>query len=120
MTRETSKVVSSQKGLRVEDIENQIQNILFEIIDETNDRLPEDERIEKEKSTQLYGEGAALDSMEFVNFIVAFEQRIQSDLDVTVNLEEETAEFPGDGPFRSIETLAAYATKLIKEKIDGQ
>jgi hypothetical protein len=70
-------------------------------------------------STQLYGEGASLDSMEFVNFVVAFEERIQSDLDVTINLEEEAVESSGDGPFQSIESLAAYTAKLIKEKVDG-
>jgi len=119
MNLERSRRVPSQKRLEIEDLENQIERMLFEIIDETNDRLPEDEQMGKEKSTQLYGEGAALDSMELVNLVVAFEERIQSDLNVAVNLEDEKAVSPGDDPFRSIESLAAHAIMLIKEEING-
>ena len=119
MNLERSKRVHSPEGLEIEDLKNQIERILFEIIDETNDRLPEDQQIGKEKSTQLYGEGAALDSMELVNFVVALEEKIQRDLNVAINLESEEAVSPEEDPFRSIESLTAHAIMLIKEKIHG-
>jgi acyl carrier protein len=64
----------------------------------------------------LFGEDGVLDSLELVNLIVAFEQRIQSDLDLAITLADEKAMSQKRNPFRSIEALADYAIRLLKEE----
>ncbi len=113
------KKVFSQKKPVIEDIENQVEAILFELIGEMNEQRPDDQKIAKGKNTQLFGEGGVLDSLELVNLIVALEQRIQSNLDFTITLADEKAMSQKRNPFRSIEALADYAIMLIKEKVNG-
>ena len=119
MVLESFKKVFSKKKPVIENIENQVEGILFELIREMNERRPDDQQIEKEQSTQLYGESGVLDSLELVNLIVAFEQKIQSDLDLAITLADEKAMSQKRNPFRSIEALAGYAITLIKEKVNG-
>ena len=100
-------------------IENQVEEILFDVIGEINSQLPEDKRIEKKKSTSLFGEEGVLDSLALVNLIVAFEQRIQDDLSFAITLADEKAMSQKNSPFRSVESLADYTVMLIQEKSNG-
>ena len=118
MLKRFKKIFFPKKPV-IEDIENQVEKILFELIEEMNELRPEDQKIAKEKSTQLFGEDGVLDSLEVVNLIVALEQRIQSDLDFAITLADEKAMSQKRNPFRSIESLADYAIMLIKEKQQG-
>jgi acyl carrier protein len=118
MLKKIKKIFSQEKPV-IEDIENRVEEILFELIGEMNELRPEDQKIAKERSTQLFGEDGALDSLEVVNLIVALEQKIQSDLGFAITLADEKAMSQKRNPFRSIEALADYALMLIKEKQQG-
>jgi len=119
MVLESLKKVFSKKKPGIENVNSEVEDILFALIEEMNERRPEDQQIAVEKSTQLFGEGGVLDSLELVNLIVAFEQRIQSDLDFAITLADEKAMSQKHNPFRSIESLADYAIMLIREKVNG-
>ena len=118
MLKKFKNIISKKKPV-IEDIENQVEEVLFELIEEMNDLRPEGQKIVKERSTQLFGEDGVLDSLEVVNLIVAFEQRIQSDLHFAITLADEKAMSQKRNPFRSIESLADYAIMLIKEEQQG-
>jgi len=115
MVLERFKKVFSKKKAEIQDIENQVEVILFALIGEMNEQRPEEQRIAERKDTQLFGEGGVLDSLELVNLIVAFEQKIQSDLGFAITLADEKAMSQKRNPFRSIESLADYAIMLLKE-----
>lgn len=119
MVLESFKKAFTKEKPVIEDINKEVGNILFALIEEMNERRPDDQKIAVEKSTQLFGEGGVLDSLELVNLIVAFEQKIQSDLDCVITLADEKAMSQKRNPFRSIESLADYAMMLIKEKVNG-
>jgi acyl carrier protein len=119
MVLESFKKVLSQKKPVIENIRNQVEEMLFELIEEMNEKRPEDQRIEKGESTQLFGEGSVLDSLGLVNLIVAFEQKIQGDLGFPITLADERAMAQKPNPFRSVELLVDYAVMLIKEKANG-
>ena len=82
--------------------------LLFEVIDELNDQLPADQRLEKSPDTPLLGEGAALDSLGFVTLIVNAEAKIEERLGQAVTLADERAMSLSQSPFRTVETFADY------------
>ncbi|MCP4713849.1 MAG: long-chain fatty acid--CoA ligase [Deltaproteobacteria bacterium] len=96
-------------------IEVQVEQLLFEAIDDVNETLPEAQRIERVKSSPLFGEGGGLDSLSLVNLIVATEQKVQEALDCSITLADEKAMSQKNSPFRTVESLAAYIIMLLKE-----
>ena len=68
--------------------ENQIQTLVFRAIDQANEVLLEDNALAKQPETILLGEGAALDSMGFINFVVALEMELAG-AGLNLNLVEE-------------------------------
>jgi D-alanine--poly(phosphoribitol) ligase subunit 2 len=114
MLKKIKKIFSQEKPV-IEDIENRVEEILFELIGEMNELRPEDQKIAKERSTQLFGEDGALDSLEVVNLIVALEQKIQSDLGFAITLADEKAMSMKNSPFRTLASLSDYIVLLIQE-----
>lgn len=98
------------------EIKPQILKILFDVLEEVNQQLPSDRRLEKTGDAVLYGKGATLDSLGLVNLIVAAEQRIEDAFQCRVSLADERAMSQGKSPFRTVETLASYACALVEER----
>ena len=120
MVSDRFKKVLPQNSPATEGIEDQVERMLFDLIGKINDKRPEDRNIAKEKNTELFGEGGALDSLELVNLIVAFEEKIRSNLNLAITLADDRAMSQKRNPFRSIGSLTDYAIMLIKEKVNGQ
>jgi len=67
--------------------ENILQTI-FGAVDEVNQILAEEKRLEKLPSTLLAGDNGSLDSLGMINFIVEVEGRVQKDFNLALNLIE--------------------------------
>lgn len=67
----------------------QIQSIVFRALDRTNEVLLDDNTLAKEPGTVLLGQGAGLDSMGFVNFVVALEEEIAEGTGLHLNVVDE-------------------------------
>jgi acyl carrier protein len=94
-----------------------ITNILYEIIDQTNQTLPADKKhLKKALDTPLFGESAVLDSLGLVNFIVSTETALQEKFKIPIVLADERAMSQNSSPFRTIGTLADYIATLLDEK----
>lgn len=78
--------MSSNKVRMLE--ESNIQAIVFRAIDRVNELLIEEQALPREQCTVLLGERAALDSMGFVNFLVALEEEFTSATGGHLNLTE--------------------------------
>lgn len=61
----------------------------------------------------LFGEFGLLDSVGLVSLVVAVEQAIEDELGVQVGLADERALSQRVSPYRTIGTLAEYATGLL-------
>jgi len=70
-------------------MEDKIQNIVSCAIDRLNELLPVDQPLPKESTTVLLGQGSRLDSMGFVNLIVALEEELEKQLGITATLADE-------------------------------
>lgn len=92
-----------------------ITQSVFSAIDDVNQSLPPEQRIEKAPDTVLFGHGGKLDSLGLVNLIVAIEQEIEASFGTTITLADEKAMSQNNSPFRTVESLVDYISLLLDE-----
>jgi len=98
-------------------IEN-IEKIVFSTIDALNQELNKEDRLKKSLETRLFGGNSNLDSLGLINLIVAVEQNIEDEFDVTITLADERAMSQQTSPFRTVGTLTDYIEMLLGEKLN--
>ena len=93
---------------------SKVLELVLEAVKEVGEDQGCDALIEATEETHLFGEH--LDSMGIVFLITDLEQKISEELDVDLVLADERAMSQNTSPFRSVKTLAKYATTLIAEQ----
>ena len=96
-------------------MKNKIYIIICDVIDRINENYPDNPKINKEYETILFGYGSSLDSLGFVNLIVAIEQNIEDEIKVKISIADEKAMSQKSNPYKTIESLVEYILKLIKK-----
>lgn len=66
----------------------QVQDAVFRAIDRMRELSLDESGLTSQESTVLLGEGAVLDSMSFVNFVVALEEEMSRVTDQPLNIAE--------------------------------
>lgn len=89
---------------------------ILEGIEEANQVLHREARLEKSEAAVLMGESGQMDSLGLVNLIVAIEQKIEEGFHVSVNLADDEAMSLRANPFSTVGTLADYITTLLDRK----
>jgi acyl carrier protein len=92
-----------------------LTKLIFDAIDEINTQLSDDQKLEKDAATSLYGEGGKLDSLGLVQFIVAVEQGVRDTFGFSVTLATERAMSQQHSPFRTVQSIINYITILLEE-----
>ncbi len=87
-----------------------VKKAVFEAIDEVNEMLSEEYKLQKSPDTVLLGESSSLDSVALVSFIVAAEEYINTELGVSISLVDEMADI--EGPLRTVGTFIDYVANL--------
>ena len=82
------------------------------IKDETNDLLDEPQVLTKE--SRLFGEDGVLDSMGLVSMIIAVEQAIEDEYDISITIANAKAMSRKNSPFATVNALADYIVELIE------
>lgn len=93
----------------------EIKEILKLAIDELNDQLEDDEKVEFSDDVRFIGSKACIDSITFVTLISIIEELIEEKYNKTIHLVNEKAFSQKRSPFYSIETMSAYIEDLLKE-----
>jgi acyl carrier protein len=92
-----------------------VLQIIYDSIDELNlDRL-ENEKIQKEEDTSIFGSNSILDSMGLVNLITIIEEKLEEKTGKFVSIVDERAMSMESSPFRTIKTLNNFITNLLNE-----
>jgi acyl carrier protein len=91
-----------------------ILHTIFGAVDEVNQTLAEEQRLEKLPGTLLAGDKGSLDSLGMINFIVEVEGRVQRDFNLALNLIE-ALDSP-EQPMSSIGRLAEYIEMQVSEE----
>lgn len=97
--------------------EKRIEQAVFAAVDELNEGMLEEQRLNKSGSTLLYGDNGCLDSLGLVNLIVAVEEQIADTFEINLTLADEKAMSQRHSPFRSLDTLCTYIEARLAESI---
>ena len=94
-----------------------ILDLIYSAIDEVNEQLPVNMRMEKSIDEKLYEKSGKLDSLGLVNLIVATEQLIETKFGKSVILSDENALSQKMNPFKTVGTFAKYTSSLLENSI---
>jgi acyl carrier protein len=97
--------------------DERVVKAIFSAIDEVNQQLPREQRLEKSIHTVLLDESGKLDSLGLINLIVATEQNIEEEFGIAVSLIDEEVLSRQDGPFRNVSTLLCHVARILGEKL---
>lgn len=97
-------------------LDQRVVQCVLSVIDEFNEELPAGLKLGKSMDTALYGPSGQLDSLNLVQLIVALEQKLEEEFDVSVTLADERALSQRRSPFASVGSLSEYAQGLIEGK----
>ncbi len=98
---------------------NKILDIIYESIDDINEDRDDTEKIVKAEETVLLGQEGVLDSFGLVSLIVAIEQSIEEQFNVTLVLADEKAMSMRNSPFRAIGIFADHISNRLEENVNG-
>jgi acyl carrier protein len=89
---------------------------IFAAVDEVNEQLPNQRKVNKSMHAVLIGRGKQMDSLAFVNLIVAIEQKIEDEFGVVINLADGDILSQASDSFENLEKLADYISVLMGAK----
>jgi len=92
-----------------------IEKLILEVVQELNSTFEHPVDLQAGGAAFLYGRKGSLDSISLVALVVAVEQAIQDEYDITVALADERAMSQASSPFRTVSSLAAYAQLRMDE-----
>ncbi len=93
-----------------------ILGLVYAAIDEVNAQSADGVAIAKAPDARLLGRDGGVDSLTFVNLVVAIEEQIQNELGQSVVLVDEDSMALQEHPFRTVGTLADYVRKIIAKQ----
>lgn len=88
--------------------------VIFQAIDELNEQLPREEKLEKSVDRVLFGSGGNLDSLRLVSLITTLEQKLEEQFGVTVVIFDHLASSENDNPFTTVNSLAEFLTPILE------
>ena len=68
--------------------------------------------------TILFGGNSKLDSLGLINLIIAVEQNIEDEFNISITLADEKAMSQDESPFESVASLSNYIELLLNENSD--
>jgi len=97
-------------------VNEDIVAIIYAAIDEVNSQSNGELKIQKNLETQLLAKGSGLDSLAFVNLIVAVEGQLETNLGLFVVLVDEDSMSLQQNPFRTVGSLASYVEAVVAKQ----
>jgi len=90
-----------------------VEKVVHEAIDELNARLPGGVAIDKSEDAPLYGRSGRLESLDFVEFIMEVETKVQSEFDVDFVLTDEDLLSKEKSPFSTVGSLVEHLQTVL-------
>lgn len=87
--------------------------LVYAAIDDVNAQAVKGSLLEKTPDAPLLAGKTGVDSLTFVNLVVALEEQIQNTTGNAVTLVDENSMALQEHPFRTVGTLAAYVEQVL-------
>ena len=94
-------------------------SIIYQAIDELNEQLPPDARLDPSPDTPLLGDAGTLDSVQLVNLIVTTEELLFEAYERQVSVADDRAFSRSRSPFLTVGSFAAYVDELLRKEAVG-
>lgn len=95
---------------------SEILEIVISTVKSLVETLPEDQKIEVNQNTILFGANSSIDSLSLVSVIVDLESTFSLDYDLDILLTDDRAMMREKSPFTSIISLVEYIEELVNTK----
>jgi acyl carrier protein len=103
----------------MQEMRTTLREAIYGAIDDLNDVRAADAQVGKSLDTCLTGADGALDSLGFVNFVVALEQRLDAALGTPISLLDAEQLDPEAGPFRTVESLIEHLEAMHRSRVSN-
>ena len=90
-----------------------ILRLVYAAIDDVDALTVNGVPLQKSPDTPLLGGDSGMDSLTFVNLVVALEEQIQNNLGKAVVLVDENSMSLQEQPFQTVGTLTDYVERLV-------
>lgn len=90
-----------------------ILGLVYAAIDDVNAQSVDGAVVEKNPDAVLLSRDQGVDSLTFVNLVVAVEEQVRQTLKKSIVLVDEDSMSLEDQPFRTVGALASYVEKVI-------
>lgn len=97
------------------EIQARITNAVFRAIQVINEQLPPEKRLANTYDTVLWGPDAGLDSLGLVNLIVAVEEGITEEFDISISLTNYTSASEPDMSFLTVGSFITYVSSFVEK-----
>lgn len=88
--------------------QERVEKAVAAALEQVNELLPEESRLEAHSETVLLGPSGRLDSMGLINLVVALEENLEREFQRQVQLADELSrENESDNPFTTVASLIA-------------
>jgi hypothetical protein len=94
---------------------DRIVELVRRTVDQVNEELGDEVKLDRDTETVLYGRGAKIASMTLVSFIVAVEENIRGEFGLSVTLANEKAMSMERSPFKTLGSLIGYVIDVVGE-----
>lgn len=95
-------------------MEEKIKSIMKEAVEELNEQLENEDKLEYAEDVRLIGKNAKIDSMDFVTLITIIEELISDKFDKDIHIVSDSAFSRERSPFYSIGTLSGFVRELVE------
>lgn len=92
-----------------------IIQVIFQAIDELNNQLSKEEKLEKSVDGVFFGSGGNLDSLRLVSLVTTLEQKIEEQFGITISMFDHLAFSENDNPFMTVNTLSDYIASILEK-----
>jgi acyl carrier protein len=93
-----------------------VEAIILKALNDLNEELGEDDRIDVGPGTALFGVDAQIDSLSLVSVIVDVETALSLDHGLEVSLTDDRAMSREVSPFTDVPALKGYIVELLEEQ----
>lgn len=99
--------------MQVQVSDEMLANIIASSIQEILSMRKKATAVSVNSDTVLFGSNGLFDSIELVSMVVAVEQALEDNLNVSLSLSDEKAVSQVNSPYKTVGTLVAYARSVM-------
>lgn len=96
-------------------MENEVKEIIKAAVEELNEQLDNDKKLEYNPDLRLIGKQSSIESMDFVTLVTIIEELVSDRLNKDIRVVSDKAFSRERSPFSSLGSLTDFVVELVKE-----